>query len=87
MVWKLSPGVEPSGFQTKADFVLQNAERYTAQCVGGVSFAFTNPNKSAHEIDKQHVPEQLAVYLALLTERSARQEDNELDEQFWVRDA
>lgn len=37
--------------------------------------------------DRSELNEQVAAYLSLQEERSRQREDNDLDEQFWRRDA
>lgn len=39
------------------------------------------------QYDRSHLNEQVAAHLSIEEEKSFREEDNDLDEQFWKRDA
>ena len=85
VTWWITPGADPKGFTMPASSVVKNASAYEARLSSGVTtIAFTTPDAP---LRRNELPEQLATYLALQEEKVGMHEDNDLDEQFWRRDA
>lgn len=85
VTWWITPGADPKGFTMPASSVVRNANVYEAKLNEQTTIAFTSPDAPLR--NRNELPEQLATYLAVQEEKEGMREDNDLDEQFWRRDA
>lgn len=86
VMWWLDEGKDPVGMTVNVKSIVKNASVYEAKILQtGKTLAFTTPNHPLR--NRNELPEQLAVYLATQEEQQGMKEDNDLDEQFWRRDA